>query len=73
MPQQSPLTGNWGSGEQGVQAVLSVIEARLQALEQAIFGGNYQAQQVNLGSIGAITSNPTGNAVGMGQSAAGSR
>jgi hypothetical protein len=51
-----PYSSNtgWSIQEQGVQGILTILESRLQALEQAVFGGAYASQQTNLGQIGDI-------------------
>ena len=38
-------------GPQGIQALFDIIEQRLEAIEQAVFGANYTAQQLTLGSV----------------------
>lgn len=43
-------------GPQGIQALFDIIEQRLEAIEQAVFGATYATQQVNIGSV-AIRSN----------------
>ncbi len=39
------------TGPQGIQALFDIIEQRLEALEQAVMGGAYVKQQVNLGTV----------------------
>lgn len=39
------------TGPQGISAIFDIIEQRLEALEQAVMGAGYAAQQINLGSV----------------------
>lgn len=48
----NPATGTFPAQEQGIAGALNIIEARLQALEQAVFGNSYSAQQINMGTVG---------------------
>lgn len=49
MPQSTP--SGLSANEQGIAGVLDIIEARLQAIEQAVFGGAYSNQAATLGSV----------------------
>jgi hypothetical protein len=73
MPYSS--TTGWSNQEQGLQSVLATIEARLQSIEQAVFGGNYLTQQ-NLGvvaDLNEVTLAGPGQSVQAGQVSAGNR
>jgi hypothetical protein len=51
MPLNPAATGVFLPQQQGLAGVLVIIEARLQAIEQAVFGGAYSQQQQTLGNV----------------------
>ena len=73
MPQTVTGTGVVGPA-QGLAAIHATIEARLQALEQAVFGGGYVQQQINLGTVGNVSTTPgPASGTNAGQSSGGNR
>jgi hypothetical protein len=50
----NPVTGTMPPQQQGIAGALAIIENRLQAIEQVIFGAGYANQGINLGTVDNI-------------------